>query len=219
MSKWVGKLKEIAFNNVGVRFNGRDLLKNVSVKFRAGRVYRIVGPNGSGKSTMLKLLTGIQVADTGTISVDGKSITSGNFLRDAGVLINKPIFLEHLSGIKNLKMLASIKAQISADDCRQWMRRLGLNPEDRTAVAKYSTGMRQKLGIAQAVMESPQIVLLDEPLSGLDRASKQLVIALLVEIKRNIPNLLMVLISHEEDIATLVDVTYEIDSSKVEAVK
>lgn len=208
-------MTQIALRNMTVMVKKHILLENVAITVNDGETVWLRGPNGSGKSTVLKLMAGLLRAQTGTVLVNGQALLPGHFLANAGVIINTPVFIPSLSGFANLQMLAAIRHMISDDDIRQWMQRLGLNPQDRMRVRQYSTGMNQKLGIIQAVMEKPVILLLDEPLNGLDKAAKQQVIDLLRTMQQETPNLTMVMVSHEEEIAPLVTRRLLIDGLQV----
>lgn len=166
----------IRLNDVSIDFKGRNLLSNISFSIEKGEVCRITGQNGSGKSTLLKLITGLIRPSRGEIMIDGNRLPWGQYMRDVGIIINKPVFIGSLTGVDNLKLLASIQNKISDKAIADWMHRFGLDPSDKTPVRKYSVGMNQKLAIIQALMEEPGTLVLDEPLNGLDRTSKNFVI-------------------------------------------
>jgi len=154
-----------------VKSLGQNLiLKGINLRVNYGEVVAIIGPNGSGKTLLLRLLCGLAYPDQGRIITGGRVIEpkAGGALADVGLLLETPGFLPHLSGLNNLRLLAMLRQRITDADVAAAMRQVGLDPADRRPVRAYSTGMRQRLGIAQAVMERPQILLLDEPTNGLD---------------------------------------------------
>lgn len=208
-------MKRIELKNVGVVFKGRPVLHDVSFTLQAGDICQIAGPNGSGKSTILKLIAGLLVPTTGQVLLDDTELTPGKFIQRAGVMINEPEFIGHLTGMANLMLLAQIQQRVGRDEVAAWMRRFGLDPDDRIKVRNYSLGMKQKLGIIQVLMEKPAVIMLDEPLNGLDRQSKAQVVALLREIHVADPNIMMILISHEDEIKPLVNRAFVVDGETV----
>lgn len=154
-----------------VKSLGKNLiLKGINLQVNYGEVVAIIGSNGSGKTLLLRLLCGLAYPDQGRIITGGCVIGpgGGGILADVGLLLEVPGFLPHLSGGDNLRLLAMLRRRITAKDVAAAMRQVGLDPADRRPVRAYSTGMRQRLGIAQALMERPRILLLDEPTNGLD---------------------------------------------------
>lgn len=169
-----------------VKSLGRNLiLKGINLRVNYGEVVAIIGPNGSGKTLLLRLLCGLAYPDQGRIITGGRLIEprGGGILADAGLLLEVPGFLPHLSGGDNLRLLAMLRRRITTKDVAAAMRLVGLDPDDRQPVRVYSTGMRQRLGIAQAVMERPRILLLDEPTNGLDPEYTETFLQLLRELR------------------------------------
>lgn len=148
------------------------ILSDLDLTVDFGEIVAIVGPNGSGKTLLLRLLCGFAYPDKGRIHVDGRDLSHpgwvGPLATNVGILIETPGFLPYLSGFDNLYMLALIQKRIGPPQIRETMKRVGLDPDNRRPVRTYSLGMRQRLGIAQAIMEQPRILLLDEPTNGLD---------------------------------------------------
>ena len=152
----------ILVENLTKAFGDQDVLKTVYAKFEMGKIYGIVGRNGSGKTVLLKCICGLLYPSTGTVTVDGKVVGKEvDYPENIGFIIESPGFLPRYSGLKNLKYLASIRGKIREDEIRNDMELVGLNPDDKKHVGDYSLGMKQRLGIAQALMENPDILILD----------------------------------------------------------
>jgi ABC-2 type transport system ATP-binding protein len=201
----------VEISHVTKRFGEDLVLKEVNLALDCGKVYGIVGNNGSGKTVLMKCICGFMPATTGTIRVFGKQIGKDvDFPERLGVIIEAPGFLTNLTGIRNLEILADMRRQITKADARIAMRKVGLDPDMRKPVAKYSLGMRQRLGIAQAIMEDPQLLVLDEPFNGLDKNGVAEIRKILLELKAEGKTILLA--SHnEEDIRILCDEVYEMD--------
>lgn len=160
----------IEVKNVYKSFGKEQVLKNISLSIPPGSIYGVVGNNGSGKTVLMKCICGFMKCDRGTIWVNGKQIGKEiDFPDQLGVIIETPGFIPNLSGYKNLKILASLKGRIGKQEIRETLYKVGLDPDMKKPVTKYSLGMRQRLGIAQAIMENPTVLVLDEPFNGLDR--------------------------------------------------
>lgn len=205
----------IELERVTKRFGSELVLKEVNLKLSGGKVYGIVGNNGSGKTVLMKCICGFLAATTGRILVQGKEIGQDvDFPESLGLIIETPGFLTNLTGQKNLEILAGMRGKISTAEVRSAMRRVGLNPDMKKTVGKYSLGMRQRLGIAQAIMEDPELLILDEPFNGLDRNGVEEIRALLLELKRRGKTILLA--SHnEEDIRILCDEVYGMDGGEL----
>ena len=160
----------VSVQNVSRDFGQERVLHNVSRDFEAGKIHGIVGNNGSGKTVLMKCICGFLIPTEGRIIVNGKHIgVDVDFPQDLGLIIETPGFLPNLSGLKNLEILASLNRKIRLSEVAGAIRRVGLDPLMKKPVSKYSLGMRQRLGIAQAIMENPTLLILDEPLNGLDK--------------------------------------------------
>lgn len=201
----------VEISHVTKRFGEDLVLKEVNLALDCGKVYGIVGNNGSGKTVLMKCICGFMPATTGTIKVFGKQIGKEvDFPERLGVIIEAPGFLTNLTGIRNLEILADMRRKITKADARIAMRKVGLDPDMRKPVAKYSLGMRQRLGIAQAIMEDPQLLVLDEPFNGLDKNGVAEIRKILLELRTEGKTILLA--SHnEEDIRILCDEVYEMD--------
>lgn len=206
-----GKKPCVEISHVTKRFGEDLVLKEVNLALAWGRVYGIVGNNGSGKTVLMKCICGFMPATTGTIRVLGKQVGKDvDFPESLGAIIEAPGFLTNLTGSRNLEILADMRRQITKADVRIAMRKVGLDPDMRKPVAKYSLGMRQRLGIAQAIMEDPQLLVLDEPFNGLDKNGVAEIRKILLELKAEGKTILLA--SHnEEDIRILCDEVYEMD--------
>ncbi|WP_419049248.1 ABC transporter ATP-binding protein [Hominenteromicrobium sp.] len=201
----------IEVQNVVKRFRDQVVLKNVSISFEKGKIHGIVGRNGSGKTVLFKCICGLMHPEEGVILVNGKRVGRDvDMPEDIGAIIEAPGFLPNYSGYKNLRFLANIRRKIGKEEILNVLKTVGLDPESRKHVGKYSLGMRQRLGIAQAIMEDPEILILDEPMNGLDNAGVQDIRALLLELKAQGKTILLA--SHNyEDIAALCDTVHEMD--------
>lgn len=195
----------IQVTNVYKSFGKEQVLKDVSFSIPPGSIYGVVGNNGSGKTVLMKCICGFMKCDRGRILVGGKHVGKEvDFPDRLGVIIETPGFITNLSGYKNLKILASLKGRITKKEIRETMRRVGLDPDMKKPVAKYSLGMRQRLGIAQAIMEEPEVLVLDEPFNGLDRYGVVEIRELLKELKAGGKSILLA--SHNaQDIEELCD--------------
>ena len=206
----------IEVQNVVKRFRDQVVLKNVSISFEKGKIHGIVGRNGSGKTVLFQCICGLMHPEEGVILVNGKRVGRDvDMPEDIGAIIEAPGFLPNYSGYKNLRFLANIRRKIGKEEILNVLKTVGLDPESRKHVGKYSLGMRQRLGIAQAIMEDPEILILDEPMNGLDNAGVQDIRALLLELKAQGKTILLASHNHE-DIAALCDTVHEMDGGVLE---
>lgn len=194
---------------------GNDIvLDNINAEFEEGTITGLIGRNGSGKTVLMKCICGFFKPDAGTVSVGEKVVGKDmDFPEDLGIIIESPGFLGNFSGYDNLKLLAMIRNKIGKKEIFKSMELVGLNPKSKKKVSKYSLGMKQKLGIAQAIMENPSIIILDEPMNSLDSSSVEDMRKLILELKTQ--GKTVILSSHnKEDIATLCDKTYFMKDGK-----
>lgn len=205
----------IKIQNAGKHFKGNWVFQNVNASFAKGQIYGLIGHNGSGKTMLIKSICGLVRLSEGSILVDGEEVgVTVDVPSSVGAVIEVPGFLPHLSGFANLKYLARLKNQISDDRIRQTIQTLGLDPDSRKHVGKYSLGMRQRLGIAQAIMENPDILLLDEPMNGLDTQGVNDVKELLCDQRR--AGKTIILVSHHlDDIDELCDNVYKMEDGNL----
>lgn len=201
----------LELSGVTKRFGEDLVLKETNLSLEAGRVYGIVGNNGSGKTVLMKCICGFLTVSTGTVRVFGSRIGKDtDFPESLGVIIETPGFLTNLTGRRNLEILADMRRKITKADVRIVLRKVGLDPDMKKPVAKYSLGMRQRLGIAQAIMEDPELLILDEPFNGLDKHGVVDIRNIILELKQSGKTILLA--SHnEEDIRILCDEVYEMD--------
>lgn len=202
----------VEIDHVTRRFGEDLVLKEVNLNLKAGKVYGIVGNNGSGKTVLMKCICGFLPVTTGCVRVFGKRIGKDtDFPESLGAIIETPGFLTHLTGRKNLEILADLNRRITKADIRVVLKKVGLDPDLKKPVGKYSLGMRQRLGIAQAIMENPGLLILDEPFNGLDKHGVEEIRKILLELKDQGKTILLA--SHnEEDIRILCDEVYEMDA-------
>ena len=160
----------IEIQNITKIYGKQTVLKNVTAKLEEGKIYGLVGVNGSGKTTLMRCICGFTRPTSGKVIVNGKVIGKDvDFPESTGIIIETPGFLAHYSGLRNLKLLAGVSHKADEARARAVMKMVKLNPDNKKTVGQYSLGMRQRLGIAQAIMEDPQLLILDEPFNGLDQ--------------------------------------------------
>lgn len=168
--------------NLSKSFKKEKILKNINHSFEAGKIHGIIGFNGSGKTVLLKCICGFLQPTEGCVHIDGKQIGKDvDFPDSLGMIIENPGFLLHLSGYENLKRLAALQNKIGKKEIKEAIMRVGLEPHSKKKVGQYSLGMRERLGIAQAIMENPRLLILDEPFNGLDKKGVKEVCQLLIE--------------------------------------
>ncbi len=205
MEKWIVQVEDAVKT-----FGETVALSHVSVSFERGRIHGLIGRNGSGKTVLLKCICGFMGLTSGTVYRDGQLVRPSQ-PQDVGVIIEDPGFVGSVSGFKNLKYLASIRGGLSDEELRAVLEQVGLDPESKKQVRKYSLGMRHRLGIAQAIMEKPKLLLLDEPMNGLDKQGVLEIRALLRRLKEE--GATIILSSHYvEDIESLCDTVCEMEN-------
>lgn len=201
------------------KFKQRTVLRDINLSLKFGNIYGFIGANGSGKSVFFKTICGFLKPDKGTVTVNGKTIGKEiDFLPSLGVVIEKPGFIENYNQFDNLKYLAQINNIIDDKKIIEVIHRVGLDINNKEKVKTFSLGMRQRLAIAQAIMEDQKIIILDEPFNGLDKNGCNQIKNLLMELKS--PNRLILLTSHiEGDIDSLSDYIFEFSDGKISLVK
>lgn len=205
----------IRVENVTKKFGEVTALNQINISFERGKIYGIIGRNGSGKTVLFKTIIGYLKPTGGRVVVGGKEIGKDiDFAENMGIIIENPGFLSGYTGYKNLEYLAGIRKIIGKEQIKESMRRVGLEPDSNKKVGKYSMGMRQRLGIAQAIMENPDILILDEPMNGLDNQGVEDVRRILLKLKEE--GKTIILASHnKEDIALLCDKVYEMEHGEI----
>lgn len=207
----------VEVKNANKSFKEADALINVNVSFERGKIHGIIGRNGSGKSVLFKCICGFMSLDSGEIKVNKEKIKP-SMAQDIGIIIENPGFIGSLSGFQNLKLLASIHKKISDEEIKRVIKKVGLDPEMKKHVRGYSLGMRQRLAIAQAIMEKPKLLVLDEAMNGLDKQGVIEMRELFKSIREEGTTIL--LSSHySEDIDALCDTVCEMDAGKLEKIQ
>ena len=205
----------IEIRNATKRFKDKTVFENISLNFEKGKSYGFIGYNGCGKSVFFKTICGFSRLTEGEVICNGKVIGRDmDFIQDAGVVIETPEFINDYSGFKNLKLLAQVQNKIGDKEILETLGMVGLSNDKDKKVTKYSLGMKQKLRLAQAFMEKPKILILDEPMNGLDKKSVLVVRRILNRFVNNGGTVLMT--SHNaEDIQTCCEYIYEFDNQMI----
>lgn len=200
----------IALDKVSLRIKKTEILKGISAEFDDGQIHGIVGRNGSGKTMLMKCICGFVRPTGGKVTINDKVVGKDmDFPDNMGIIIENPGFIPYYSGLKNLKELAALNKKVNTEQIQKYMEMVGLEPGLRRPVKKYSLGMRQRLGIAQAIMENPSILMLDEPFNGLDIDGVEQMRKVMLRLKAEGKN--VILASHNtEDIEILCDTVHEI---------
>lgn len=201
----------IEINDVCLTLSKQEILKHVTVSLDEGKIHGIVGKNGSGKSMLFKCICGFIKPQSGSIVVNGKRVGKDvDFPQDTGIIIEAPGFMPYYSGYRNLKILADLNKKIGKEEICKAIQAVGLDPYSKKHVKKYSLGMKQRLGIAQAIMEDPKLLILDEPMNGLDKHAIKDMRELFKKLKEDGKTILLT--SHNfEDIRLLCDDICEMD--------
>lgn len=175
---------QIRFNRYTKILGSNRVIDDVSLTMESGKVYGFKGQNGSGKTMLMRAICGLLLPTQGNVTIDGKIVGKDiSFPESVGLLLENPAFINGYSGFKNLKMIASVGKKINDKQISEAMEKVGLNPKDKRPYRKYSLGMKQKLGVACAIMEEPDLVILDEPLNALDEAGVSCVKGIVCEAK------------------------------------
>lgn len=207
---------EIILHNATKYIRKTLILDNVDLTLESGRIYGLQGPNGSGKTMLMRLISGLIRPTSGQVVIDGKVLGKDmDFPPSMGMLIETPAFLPNYTGLQNLELLAQIQNKIQSSQIRQALTRVGLDPDDKRKYRKYSLGMKQRLGLAAAVMEAPELLFLDEPTNALDSGGIAQVCSLILEEKAR--GALVILSCHDAQILEyLSDDVFTIDRGRVE---
>ena len=205
----------IQVENVSKTIKGNMVIDCVSEEFSSGKVYGLQGINGSGKTMLMRLISGLIYPTEGRIVIDGKILGKEiAFPESIGILIENPAFLDNYSGFANLKLLASIQNKIDDKQIYKTLERVGLEPDSRKKYKKYSLGMKQKLGIAGAVMEKPEFLILDEPANALDKEGIERLKKIVQEEKER--GALIILSCHDSALLeAMADVIYSMENGRL----
>lgn len=204
---------ELIAENVNKIIDKKNILNDVSLKLRSGMIYGFVGRNGSGKTMLFRALSGLMSIDSGTVSLDGKVLHKDfDVLPDLGIMIENAGLYPQLSGFDNLKRLSSIRKKAADDTIREYIRTVGLDPDDKKPFRKYSLGMKQRLVFAQAIFEDQKILMLDEPTNAMDDSGVQMVRDILLERKKD--SIILIASHNREDIDLLADEKYRVSNGQ-----
>lgn len=206
---------EVELKNISKTIHKTPILHDINLKFHSGAIYGLKGKNGCGKTMLMRTICGLMIPSTGTVSINGKVLMKDiEFPESIGALIENPAFLPQYTGYKNLCMLASLRSDIDKEAVAEAMRRVQLDPEDKRVYRKYSLGMKQKLGIANAIMGEPDIIVLDEPINALDEASVEQVKKVPVDLRER-DHLIIIACHDREELEYLSDEIIEIKDGTV----
>lgn len=206
---------KIVINDVTKKLSHNIVLDNINLELESGKIYGFVGKNGSGKTMLMRAVCGLILPTSGSIEIDGKTLGKEiSFPESVGVLIENPGFIPGYNGYRNLKVLAQIQNKISDDDITETLKSVGLDPDEKKSYRKYSLGMKQKLGIAAAIMENPELLILDEPFNGLDEETVDKIRKLILD-KKSDKNLIILSCHDSEEIEKICDEIIEIKLGKI----
>ncbi len=205
----------IEINNLSKKIKGITVLENISLRFSGGRIYGLQGKNGSGKTMLMRAVCGLIMPTEGTIDINGKILHQDiSFPQSLGALIENPAFLPGYTGFRNLKLLAGIGERVSDDEITAALEAVGLDPQDKRTYKKYSLGMKQRLGIAYAIMGTPQIIILDEPFNALDESGVLQIRDVLL--KKKADGALIILACHDrEELELLSDEILKMENGRI----
>ncbi len=208
-------MNRIVVEGLSKKIKETVILQDVNMILESGNIYGLRGRNGSGKTMIMRSLCGLVIPDKGAVTIDGEVLHRDiKFPRSVGVLIENPSFLSRYTGYKNLELLAKLTGGISDSDIRFAMERVGLNLDKDKAYRKYSLGMKQKLGIANAIMGEPDLIILDEPINALDEHTVVNIKTELIRL-RNAGKVIVIACHDREELEFMCDVIYEIKEGMI----
>lgn len=209
---------KIEVNDITKKFKNETVIENLSINFESGKIYGLIGKNGCGKSVFLKMLCALYYPNEGEILIDGVDyIKNKSFPPNFGVLIEEPAFISEMNGFDNLKLLAQIQNKIDDEQIKKTLELVNLDA-GKKRVGKYSLGMKQKLGIAQALMENPEAIILDEPFNSIDETTTEKLKQHLIQLKED--GKLIIIVTHiKEDIESLADEIYKFENQNITQVR
>ncbi len=208
-------MTEIKIENMSKKIKSNMILKDIDMELTSGHIYGFRGKNGCGKTMLMRCICGLIIPTEGKIIINGKELHKDIKIPESiGALIENPAFLPQYTGFKNLKMLASLKGKINDEEVKLAIKRAGLDPDDKRTYKKYSLGMKQKLGIANAIMGEPDIIVLDEPINALDEISVENVKKVFLELKEK-GKLIIAACHDREELEYLCDIIYELKDGEI----
>ncbi|MDD3239724.1 MAG: ATP-binding cassette domain-containing protein [Lachnospira sp.] len=205
----------LEITNLNKEIGKTMILQNINMQMEQGEIYGLMGINGSGKTMIMRCMCGLVRPTNGSVKINGKELGKDiDFPQSLGALIENPGFIEHYSAIDNMKALASIRKKAGELEIKELLQRVGLDDKDKKKVKKYSLGMRQKLGIAMALLEDPDMIILDEPFNALDEKSVEIVKQIILDAKKR--NKLIIISCHnKDDLNQLSDEIYKIENGHI----
>ena len=210
---------QLKVDNISKTIRKKKILDSISMNLYGGKVYVIYGPNGCGKTMLFRALSGLMSLDSGTVTLDDHILRKDfSVLPSLGIVLENVNLYANLTGFQNLEYLAELKGLIGKEEIKKAILRVGLDPEDSRTYKKYSLGMKQRLAIAQAIMESPDIIMLDEPTNALDRDGVARIRELILEEKKR-GALILIATHNDEDVRILADGIFEMESGKIKDYK
>ncbi len=209
----------VQMNHVKKAYKGNVLFTDLNFTVERGESCAIVGVNGSGKSVLLKMICGLVRPDEGEITVGGEKLEKGKFPRDIGVILDNAGFLPNETGLKNLSIIAGILGKATKEELEETMRLVGLEPASKVKVGKYSLGMKQRLAIAQAMMEKPSLLILDEPFNAIDQKTVRDFRQLLGRLNTQEGVTILMTSHHQEDMQGLCKSIYQIDEKNLKRIE
>ena len=215
MHEWMEDIMELIVTNISKKIKRNVILSNISLHLISGNIYGFVGPNGSGKTMLFRALSGLMKVDSGEIRLDEKVLKKDiDILPNLGIILENAGLYPEFTGMENLEMLAKVNKKVQREEIENTIRRVGLNPADKRLYRKYSLGMKQRIVIAQAIMEQPDILMLDEPTNALDENGIDKIRHIILEEKER--GALILIASHnKEDITLLADQVFYINNGSL----
>jgi ABC-type multidrug transport system, ATPase component len=209
----------IEIKDLTKKIKGATVLDTINLQFESGKIYGLQGKNGSGKTMLMRAICGLIIPTSGEVRIDGKNLGREiSFPESAGALIETPGFISNYTGLENLKAIASIKRVIGLEDIKNSLERVGLDPEDKRKYRKYSLGMKQRLGIAAAIMEKPALIILDEPTNALDENGVKLVRSIL-QVENERGALIIISCHDSEELEYLADEITVIENGQIKSTR
>lgn len=209
-------MEQLIVKNVSQKFKDKELFSDVNLELSSGHIYGLVGDNGSGKTILMKSILGLIPLNTGEVWMDSNRIGKDiEFSLNTGFLIEVPSFILDYNQYQNLKLLSDINGKIEKQGILNAIESVGLDPNNKEKVRNFSLGMKQRLGVAQAIMEDPELLILDEPMNSLDKSGVILIRELIMSLKQE-GRIILITSHNSDDIDYLCDCVFEIKDGKIE---